>query len=491
MSIWELTIALNLRLSESCLPMTPRIPLVETLQNLPPDWHDDPLPWIRDTIASSNEKLAVVDDDPTGTQTIHGVAVLTDWSVETIKQELETDLPAFFVVANSRGMLLAQAKAVNAELGRNLRQAIEDSGRNVAILSRGDSTLRGHYPGEVDALDDSLGDGFDARILIPFFLEGGRYTLDDVHYVAEGDWLIPSGETEFARDTAFGYHSSDLRDWVEEMTGGDVTSDEVASISIEDIRLGGPERVAVIASEFTDGRTCIVNAASMRDMEVVTQGLMIAEAQGKKFLYRTSASFIRARIGQTARAPLTGGDLDLPRSGGGLIIVGSHVPRTTGQLTKLLAKPGIHGVEVNVQALMCETAEPEIARVANEVNRGLSHNKKVVVYTSREVLTGSDAEVNLNIGQKVSDGLVAIVDRMESRPRYIISKGGMTTSNITTKALRVKRAVALGQVLPGVPTWQLGPESRYPGLVFVVFPGNVGDSGALIDMVCKLEYPVS
>jgi uncharacterized protein YgbK (DUF1537 family) len=402
---------------------------------------------------------------------------------------LETDLPAFFIVTNSRGMPLTEAKAVNDEVGRNLKIAIEDSGRNVAILSRGDSTLRGHYPGEVDALDDAFGGGFDARILIPFFLEGGRYTLDDVHYVADGDWLIPSGDTEFAKDTAFSYHSSNLRDWVQEMTGGEVSRDDVASISIHDIREGGPERVAAIASEFKDGRTCIVNAASMRDMEVVTQGLMIAEAHGQKFLYRTSASFIRARIGQTARAPLTRYDLDLPRSGGGLIIVGSHVPRTTGQLTELLAMPGIHGVEVNVQALMCETAEPEIARVADEVNWSLSHDKNVVVYTSREVLTGSDTDANLIIGQRVSDGLVAIVDRLETRPRYIISKGGMTTSNITTRALTVKRAVALGQVLPGIPTWHLGPESRYPGLVFVVFPGNVGDSGALMDMVCKLEYP--
>lgn len=469
--------------------MTSRISLVDSLQSLPPEWPDDPLPWIRDTIASSGEKLAVLDDDPTGTQTIYGVAVLTDWSVETIRAELESNLPAFFIVTNSRGMPLPDAKAVNEEVGRNLREAIEGSNRKVAIFSRGDSTLRGHYPGEVDALDKALGGGFDARILIPFFLEGGRYTLDDIHYVADGEWLIPTGDTEFARDTAFGYRSSNLRDWVEEMTGGEVSADDVASISLRDIRLGGPDRVAAVVSEFEGGQVCIVNAASMRDVEVVMKGMMSAEADGKRFLYRTAASMIRARIGQSARALLTRDDLDMPNSGGALIVVGSHVPRTTGQLTRLLAMPGIHGVEVNAQALVYHAAKREIARVASDVNQHLSQDRNVVAYTSRKPVTGEDAETNLMIGQKISDGLVAVIDAIDMRPRYIISKGGMTTSNITTRGLGVKRAVALGQVLPGIPTWKLGPETRFPGMVLVVFPGNVGDSNALVDMVSKLDNP--
>ncbi|MDP6512284.1 MAG: four-carbon acid sugar kinase family protein [SAR202 cluster bacterium] len=469
--------------------MTTRLPLIETLQGLPHEWPDDPLPWIRDTIAASGEKLAVVDDDPTGTQTIYGVAVLTDWSVETIRAELESDLPAFFIVTNSRGMTLDKAKAVNGEVGRNLRQAIDGSSRKVAIFTRGDSTLRGHYPGEDDALDHALGGGFDARILVPFFLEGGRYTINDVHYVSDGEWLTPAGDTEFARDPALGYRSSNLRQWVEEMTDGKVSSDDVVSISLEDIREGGPERVALVVSKLQGGLTSIVNAASMRDVEVVTQGLLTAEAQGSKFLYRTAASIIRARIGQTARAPLTIDDLNMPASGGALTIVGSYIPRTTAQLNELLAMPGIHGVEVNVTSLVYDAAESEVARAASEINENLSQGLDVVAYTSRELLTATDADTNLTIGQKISDGLVAIIDAIDVRPRYMISKGGMTTSNISTRALGVKRAVAMGQVMPGIPTWELGPETRFPGLALVVFPGNVGDSRGLVDMVNKLSIP--
>ena len=88
------------------------------------------------------------------------------------------------------------------------------------VISRSDSTLRGHYPGEVEALAQALGEPYHATLLIPFFLEGGRYTLHDVHYLQDGDTLTPVGESEFAKDTTFGFASSDLRAWVAEKTGG-------------------------------------------------------------------------------------------------------------------------------------------------------------------------------------------------------------------------------------------------------------------------------
>ena len=47
----------------------------------------------------------------------------------------------------------------------------------------------------------------DGEILCPFFLEGGRVTIDNVHYVKEGNILIPAGMTEFAKDQSFGYPS--------------------------------------------------------------------------------------------------------------------------------------------------------------------------------------------------------------------------------------------------------------------------------------------
>jgi uncharacterized protein YgbK (DUF1537 family) len=454
------------------------------LAGLPDEWPEDVLPEIQGQVTASRRKVVVLDDDPTGTQTVHGVPVLTEWSVDGLRAELANELPAFYLLTNSRSLPLTKAKAMNAEIGHNLVEAARQAKREFAVVSRSDSTLRGHFPGEVSALTEALKSDFDAWLIIPFFLEGGRYTINDVHYVAEGQWLIPAGETEFARDAAFGYQASNLRQWVEEKTKGRVSADQVASISIEDIRRGGPERVATRFADLTPKSVCVVNAASYRDIEVFVRGLLIAEARGQRFLYRTAASFVRARAGLPGRPLLTQADFDLPDSGAGLFVVGSHVPRTTSQVNALLAHPGIAGIEIRVEALLDEChREGETKRVTQQTDHALRHNQDVLVYTSRQLITGEDAESSLSIGQQVSEGLVTIVQAISTRPRYLVAKGGITSSDVATQGLGVKRALVLGQILPGVPAWQLGPESRYPGMPYIVFPGNVGGPEALVKIV--------
>ncbi|MAF52768.1 MAG: hypothetical protein CL694_07120 [Chloroflexi bacterium] len=468
-------------------PMISRLPVSETLDSLPDEWPDDPINDIRRMLARTRAKLAVLDDDPTGTQAVHDVAVLTDWSADAIVEELGSDLPALFLVTNSRSMPLAEAKAVTAEAGRNLHDAAARTGTRLDVVSRGDSTLRGHFPGESDVLAEALGGGHDAWILIPFFLEGGRYTINDVHSVSDGEWLTPTGETEFARDTTFAYRSSNLRQWVEEMTGGRVRAAEVASISIDDLRVGGPDRVAGILSELEGGRICIVNAASMRDLEVLTLSLLSVEEQGRRFLYRTAASFLRTRLGQRGRALLTAEDLGLPESGGALFVVGSHVPRTNGQLNELLRVSYVFGVEINVRELLSEASGPEIRRVADLANKHLARGQDIVIYTSRDVVLGGDAAENLAIGERIAGGVVEIVKAIEQRPRYIVAKGGTTASNVATQGLGVSRAIGIGQAFPGAPVWELGRESRFPGLKLVVFPGNVGGADALTQTLARLK----
>jgi uncharacterized protein YgbK (DUF1537 family) len=178
----------------------------------------------------------------------------------------------------------------------------------------------------------------------------------------------------------------------------------------------------------------------------------------------------------------------MPASGGGFIIVGSHVPRTSSQLAALQGQPGVVSVEVQVQALLTETQYPtEVARVTHEIEQALRHDADVVLFTSRALVTGADAASTLAIGQRVSAGLVAIVRALTTRPRYLLAKGGITSSDIATQALGVRRALVLGQILPGVPVWQLGPETRHPGLGYIVFPGNVGGPQALAEVVLGLR----
>ncbi|MDH3599382.1 MAG: hypothetical protein OEU26_07035, partial [Candidatus Tectomicrobia bacterium] len=274
-----------------------RLVLSAVLHRLPPVWPDDLLPAIREALQANPAKLVVLDDDPTGTQTVHDVPVLTTWDVAALRAELEDPSPVCFVLTNSRSLPLAEARSLNADIGRNLRTAAEQAGRTFAVVSRSDSTLRGHFPGEVDALTDALEQQVDAWLLIPFFEEGGRYTIDNTHYVAEGDTLVPAGDTEFARDAAFGYSASDLRQWVEEKTEGRTAADNVAAVSLDDIRRGGPQRVTDRLNALPYGSICVVNAVSRRDLEVFTCGLLGAEASGKCFLYRTAASFVPIRAG--------------------------------------------------------------------------------------------------------------------------------------------------------------------------------------------------
>jgi uncharacterized protein YgbK (DUF1537 family) len=334
-----------------------------------------------------------------------------------------------------------------------------------------------------------LGQTTDGWLIIPFFLEGGRYTINDIHYVAEGDQLVPAGETEFARDSAFGYRASNLREWVAEKTGGRMPAESVASVSIEDIRQGGPARVAEKLARLRNGAACIINAASMRDLEVFVRGLLQAEASGKRFLYRTAASFVQVRAGLDPRPILTQADLALPEAGGGLVVVGSYVPRSTGQVNALLAQSElIRSVEIQVEALLEDKGwQAEIERVAGQASQALQQDQNVMLYTSRKLITVADAAASLAIGRRVSDGLIATMKLISTRPRYLLAKGGITSSDVATQGLGIKRAMVLGQILPGVPVWQAGRESRYPSLTYIVFPGNVGGPEAMVEVVKKLE----
>jgi uncharacterized protein YgbK (DUF1537 family) len=465
-----------------------RLPKTETLNALPPEWPASLLPEIRTQLAAGDRKLVVLDDDPTGTQTVHGIPVLTEWSVNSLTSELQNDSSVFYILTNSRSLPLLEAQALNAGIGRNLVQAARQSGRDFAVVSRSDSTLRGHFPGEVDALLAAIGQDVDAWLIIPFFLEGGRYTLNDTHYVAEGEWLTPAGQTEFARDSAFGYRASDLKAWVAEKTGGRVPSETVASISMNDVRKGGPKTVAEKLGALEKGAVCVINAASYRDQEVFVSGLLAAEAAGKRFIYRTAASFVQVRAGLSPRPILTQADLAMPSEGGGLVIVGSYVPKTTSQLNSLLNQTNIRGVEINVESLLDDARQQaEIARVAGQADEALRQNEDVVIYTSRKLVTVIGAEQSLSIGRRVSDSLVALVRSISVRPRYILAKGGITSSDVATKGLDVRRAIVAGQILPGVPLWQLGAESRYPGVPYIVFPGNVGDENAVASVVKALK----
>ena len=464
-----------------------RIEKSELLAQLPDPWPVDPKPRILELLGQCRTKVVVLDDDPTGTQTVHDIPVLTRWSADVLQTELLAPEPAFYILTNSRSLPPEAAFSLNRQVGRELMAASEKAGRKFVVVSRSDSTLRGHFPEEMDALTGILGGRFDAWILVPFFEEGERYTINNIHYLAQDRLLVPVGQSEYANDPAFGYSASDLRDWVTEKTGGRFPAKTVASISIEDLRIGGPTAVTGKLMGLSDNRICVVNAASYRDLEVFTQGLLAAESRGKRFLYRSAASFVQVRAGIFPRPLLSASELS-PPSGGALIIVGSYVPKTSAQLDDLLSRTTAEPLElVTGRLLDAPSGEQEIERVRRAAQEALIRGDDVVVYTSRQLLAGDDADSSLQIGQQISDALIAVLRGVTVRPSFVIAKGGITSSGLATDGLDVRRAVVCGQILPGIPVWRLGAESRFPEMIYVVFPGNVGAPSALTDVFEKLK----
>lgn len=452
---------------------------------LPPEWPEDLTGKIQAQIRDSNRAVVVLDDDPTGTQTVHDVTVLTAWPVDLLSQALAQSDTCFYILTNSRSLPSAEARAVTHEIARNLLFASRQVGREFVVVSRSDSTLRGHYPVEIQALEDFLPS--DAHLIVPAFFEAGRVTVNSVHWVQEVDEFIPAAETESAKDRDFPYHHSDLRLWVAEKSGGQWPPESIAEITLEDIRIGGPDRVSH-KLRIASGAV-VVNAVSYRDLEVLVTGLLQVEAEGRHLLYRTAASFVRVRAGITPRGLLDPTELSLPKTNnGGLIVVGSYVQRTSRQLESALELSGIEGIELDVEKVLdAAQREVEIRRVAARAQELIEQGSDALIYTSRSLITEGIEGTLLRIGKQVSTALVDVVSRLAVTPRFIIAKGGITSSDVATQGLRVRSARVTGQIQPGVPVWELGADSRFPGMNYVVFPGNVGTEATLAVIIEQMR----
>ena len=438
---------------------------------------------------ASAAKAVVLDDDPTGTQTVHGIPVLTTWEASALEAELRTPEPCFYVLTNSRAVPPERARAINREIGANLARAAVAAGRDFTVISRSDSTLRGHYPAETDALAEGLGRAWDATLIVPAFFAGGRITVGDIHYVADGNTLTPAGETEFARDPYFGYRASNLRTWVEEKSAGRILAADVRSISIEDLRTRGAAHVTQALLAIPHGGVAIVNAAAPADLAVLTHALSAVALADRNYLFRTAADVVAAYAGISPRAPLAIDELVTPGiTTGGLLVAGSYVGKTSAQLETLFQRCSeIVSIEAAIDALLDpagRAAETERCRAA--IDRCLASGRSVALFTSRRLLAGRDAAESLRIGETISSGLVSIVRGLRTPPRWLIAKGGITSSDLATRALGLRRATVLGPALPGAPVWLAGPESKWPGLPYIVFPGNVGGREALADLISAL-----
>ncbi len=434
-----------------------------------------------------NKKIIVLDDDPTGVQTVHGVSVYTDWTPGSIDAGFAEKQPMFFILTNSRGFTAAETKHAHEEIARVIQQTAAKHNKDFIIISRGDSTLRGHYPLETEVLKNTVeaesDRSFDGEVIMPFFQEGGRLTIDNIHYVQDGEQLVPAGETEFAKDRTFGYTASHLGEWAEEKSNGAFKAENAVYLSLEDIRALRIDHLAEQLMSVTDFNKVIVNAVKYVDAKIVVIALIRAMKSGKQFMFRSAAALTKIIGGISDKALLTKEELVTELSeNGGLIMIGSHVKKTTEQFEVLKTADFIEFIEFDVHLVLHpEQFEAEIKRIIDTSERLIRQGQTVAVYTKRERLDLGDnrQEEELKLSVKISDAVTSIVKNLQVRPSFIIAKGGITSSDIGTNGLSVQRATVAGQIQPGIPVWLTGSESKFPGMAYVIFPGNVGSKTSL------------
>jgi uncharacterized protein YgbK (DUF1537 family) len=433
---------------------------------------------------SIETKIIAIDDDPTGSQTVHSCLLLTRWDPQTLTQALEDASPLFFVLSNTRSMEADRAAAVTREICRNLRSALEGlaaRGRpiNPLVVSRSDSTLRGHYPVETDVIAEELGP-FDAHFLVPAFFEGGRITRDSVHYLLVDGQPVPVSETEFARDSVFGYRNAYLPAYVEEKTGGRIPAAQVVRFTLGELR-DGDLRPRLRALQ---GNACaVVDGERQSDLDVFTRQLLEVAGEGQRFLFRSAASLLTSLAGLPPQ-PVPAAQMAHYVRGArpGVFLVGSHVPTSSRQLHYLLENTDVQPLEVDLDRLLTEPEplrEALLQRLSETAQQGLS----AALYTSRGERSFATKAERLAFGERVSEFLMDLVHNLPADLGFLVSKGGITSNDVLSHGLELRTSRVLGQILPGCSVVRCPADHpRFPDLPVVIFPGNVGTASSLADV---------
>jgi uncharacterized protein YgbK (DUF1537 family) len=455
-------------------------------------------------------KIVVIDDDPTGSQTVHGCPLLLRWDAESLAAGLAHPSPLLFLLANTRALAPAAAAERVREICRTLRPALEQAvacGRigGWLVVSRGDSTLRGHFPLEVDVINAELGP-FDATLLVPAFLEGGRTTVDGVHLL-QGR---PVHESPFASDGLFGYTCSFLPDWVEEKSGGRIPAATVERIGWQELEAGAEradggnsdgflalcDRLAALQGN----RLLVVDAEHPRQLAAL--GAAIRELMGpasaapwgrpRRFLFQSAASLLNGLVPlppQPLDAAGLAGLRRRDRTGAlpGMVLVGSHVPLADAQLEELLRETACTVVELPVRRLarVLEGPEPRLLLASlerqwqDQLAAVLDAGRTPVLTTSRGELVCAGANERRRLGEALAALMARLAAAEASRLGYVISKGGITTDALLRQGLGLAVVELQGQLLPGLSLVLTPDAAPVPRLPILTFPGNLGDAGTL------------
>jgi uncharacterized protein YgbK (DUF1537 family) len=409
----------------------------------------------------------VLDDDPTGVQTLAGIRVLLDWDPARIADAL-AGRRSVHLITNSRALPPQRAGAV---VGAAARAAV-DGVQGVPIVLRGDSTLRGHVWEEYEALCAATASGQPPLLLAPALPSAGRVTRGGVHLIERDGIATPLHETEYAHDGAFSYRSARLLEWAEERSSGALAADAGRELQLEELRASGAGAVADALEDLAASgrpRVLAVDAETDGDLALIAAGYAAALAAGVGAVVRCAPALAGILAGTTATSLAAP-----PRGRGVLVVCGSYVPTSTRQLSALTARHPEALVEVDVGALASADADGEVARAAGAASEFLRRSGLAILATPRERPAGT---TDLESGQRIAEGLARAAGSVEPRPGVVIAKGGITGAVTLLTGFGAGEAEVIGPVVTGVSRWRAG------ALEYLVVPGNVGDDELLAELV--------
>ena len=459
-------------------------------------------------------KVVVLDDDPTGSQTVHGCPLLLRADAAALRQGLQHPSPLLFVLANSRALDPDAARERVAGLCRSLRAALAEIAAEDATLSarlaplvlvsRGDSTLRGHFPLELEVIEQELlggPGGADARFLVPAFLPGGRTTVDGIHLL-HGQ---PVHTSAFARDGLFGYGTSDLAAYIEAKSGGRVSAAAVQRLGLAELE-AEPAVLTARLADLPSGAWVVVDAVRPHHLAALAKAALAlmapaaAERWGRprRFLFQAAASLLNALVEpELGEPPLAGAQLaalrrhdSLGRPWPGLVLVGSHVPLADAQLAHLLAvTPGCQLIEIDVPRVARVLEGPVAAELLASLEaawlarlrQALAAGHTPVLASSRGELHCRSSSERRRLGLELAALMARLVGALAPQLGFVLSKGGITSHTLLESGLGCSAVALQGQLLPGLSLVLAGD------LPVLTFPGNLGDAQTLQQALALMQ----
>lgn len=438
-------------------------------------------------------KFVVIDDDPTGSQTVHDCLLLLKWDCSTLVKGFESKSNLFFILANTRSLSENDAKFTIEEICTNLKKVLASQAyeEEIIFISRGDSTLRGHNFLEPSVLNSCLGP-FDATFHIPAFIEGKRLTINGSHFV---DKTLVS-QTIFARDKIFGYETSNIKNLLFQKSKSQLNIEDIQNLFLSDIEILNNEENNIVFKKLENLKN---NKHIIVDIENYSQLNKFALAikkltKQKKFLFRTAASFISS-ISEKKSIPYNKTFFSNLRIRNkeksflpGLIIVGSFVELSTLQLKNLLEISNCNPIELDVFEFFKITSSENDQKQRNffknkflqEIRFSFEKGKTPVLFTSRKFMS-LDYFEQFNFYNSLSCFIAELVADLKYEIGYLITKGGITANVILTKGLHADYVYLEGQILTGISvvTYKLKNHKKLP---IVTHPGNIGTKDSLVNI---------